>query len=119
MLSLYIQLDYIFKNTNSTLYNNTFGVHWFNGASDAKIYQNKLSDRIKVLESIKYIDKIIYFNSTKGLEKLVEEYKPHVLIVGSDWKNKTVVGEQYAQHIRFFDRIEEYSTTKILEWKNQ
>ena len=80
---------------------------------------NKLSDRIKVLESIKYIDKIIYFNSTKGLEKLVEEYKPHVLIVGSDWKNKTVVGEQYAQHIRFFDRIEEYSTTKILEWKNQ
>ena len=39
------------------------------------------------------------------------------LIVGSDWRNKTVVGEQYAQHVRFFDRIEGYSTTNILEWK--
>ena len=78
---------------------------------------NKLADRIKVLESIKYIDKVISFDSTKGLENLVEKYKPHVLIVGSDWQNKTVVGEQYAQHVRFFDRIEEHSTTKILEWK--
>ena len=79
---------------------------------------NKLADRIKVLESIKYIDKVISFDNTKGLENLVEKYKPHVLIVGSDWQNKTVVGEQHAQHIRFFDRIGEYSTTKILEWTN-
>ena len=78
---------------------------------------NKLSDRIKVLESIKYIDKVISFDSTEGLENLVQEHKPHVLIVGSDWRNKTVVGEQHAQHVRFFDRIEEYSTTNILEWK--
>ena len=81
---------------------------------------NKLADRIKVLESIKYIDKVISFNNTEGLENLVEKHKPHVLIVGSDWHNKTVVGEQHAQHVRFFDRIGEYSTTKILEWtKNQ
>ena len=79
---------------------------------------NKLSDRIKVLESIKYIDKVISFDSTEGLENLVQEHKPHVLIVGSDWRNKTVVGEQHAQHVRFFDRIEEYSTTKILNGKN-
>ncbi len=78
---------------------------------------NKLDDRIKVLESIKYIDKVIPFNSTEGLETLVKEYGPHVLIVGSDWRGKTVVGEQYAQHVRFFDRIDGYSTTNILEWK--
>ena len=55
--------------------------------------------------------------ATEGLEKLVKKYKPHILIVGSDWKNKTVVGEEHAQHVRFFDRIEEHSTTNILEWK--
>ena len=79
---------------------------------------NKLADRIKVLESIKYIDKVISFDSTEGLENLVKKHKPHVLIVGSDWKNKTVVGEEYAQHVRFFDRIGEHATTKILEWTN-
>ena len=78
---------------------------------------NKLSDRIKVLESIKYIDKVISFDSTEGLEDLVKKYKPHVLIVGSDWRNKTVVGEEHAQHVRFFDRIDGHSTTNILEWK--
>ncbi len=78
---------------------------------------NKLSDRIKVLESIKYIDKVVSFSTPVRLENLVKEYKPHVLIVGSDWRNKTVIGEQYAQHVRFFDRIDGYSTTNILEWK--
>ena len=78
---------------------------------------NKLSDRIKVLKAIKYIDEVISFDSTEGLESLVENHKPHVLIVGSDWYGKKVVGEQYAQHVRFFDRIDGYSTTNILEWK--
>ena len=78
---------------------------------------NKLSDRIKVLESIKYIDKVVSFSTPARLENLVKEYKPHVLIVGSDWRGKTVIGEQYAQHVRFFDRIDGYSTTNILEWK--
>ena len=78
---------------------------------------NKLADRIKVLESIKYIDKVVSFSTPARLENLVKEYKPHVLIVGSDWRNKTVIGEQYAQHVRFFDRIDGYSTTNILEWK--
>ena len=45
-------------------------------------------------------------------------HKPYVLIVGSDWQGKTVVGEQHAKHVRFFDRIEGYSTTNILKWKN-
>tara|TARA_R110002012_G_scaffold172446_2_gene337358 strand:+ start:844 stop:1239 length:396 start_codon:yes stop_codon:yes gene_type:complete len=78
---------------------------------------NKLADRIKVLESIKYIDKVVSFSTPARLENLVKEYKPHVLIVGSDWRNKTVIGEQYVQHVRFFDRIDGYSTTNILEWK--
>jgi hypothetical protein len=40
------------------------------------------------------------------------------MVIGSDWKGKEVVGEQYTNELIFFDRIGEYSTTKILEWKN-
>ena len=79
---------------------------------------NKLSDRIKILESIKYIDKVFSFGNTEGLDTLILMHKPYVLIVGSDWQGKTVVGEQHAKHVRFFDRIEGYSTTNILKWKN-
>ena len=80
---------------------------------------NNQEDRKAMLESIKYIDKVFIFDSRQGLEDLIKETKPHVLIIGSDWKDKDVVGEEYAQHVRFFDRIDGYSTTEILEWKNQ
>ena len=70
-----------------------------------------------MVKSIRYVDAVFIFNSTKDLESLIKQHHPHILIVGSDWKNKTVVGEQYAKHVRFFDRMEKYSTTNILEWK--
>ena len=80
---------------------------------------NNQKDRQVMLESIKYIDKVFMFNSKDELTELIRKNQPHVLIVGSDWKGKEVVGDQYAQHVRFFDRIDGYSTTEILEWKNQ
>ena len=80
---------------------------------------NNQKDRQVMLESIKYIDKVFMFNSKDELTELIRKNQPHVLIVGSDWKGKEVVGDQYAQHVRFFDRINGYSTTEILEWKNQ
>ena len=80
---------------------------------------NKLEDRVEMLLSIKYIDKVFVFDSAEKLKEIISNIKPYVLIVGSDWKNKDVIGDEYAQHVRFFERIEGYSTTEILEWKNQ
>jgi D-beta-D-heptose 7-phosphate kinase/D-beta-D-heptose 1-phosphate adenosyltransferase len=80
---------------------------------------NNQHDRREVLESIKYIDGVFTFNSTQGLEDLVRIVGASKLVIGSDWKGKTVIGEQYVDEVVFFDRIEGYSTTEILEWKNQ
>ena len=79
---------------------------------------NNVQDRKKVLEAIKYIDGVFIFNDTQGLDDLIRVIGPNIMVIGSDWKGKTVVGEQHVNKIKFFNRIEEYSTTKILEWKN-
>lgn len=76
---------------------------------------NNEKDRKFVLESIRYIDKVIIFNNEKELEDLTCKYKPDIMVVGSDWKNKTVVGSQYSKEVKFFERIGDYSTTKILK----
>lgn len=71
--------------------------------------------RKTVLASIRYIDEVHVFDTKEKLEALVKKIKPDIMVVGSDWKDKEVVGSQYAKELRFFDRIENYSTTKIVE----
>tara|TARA_Y100001973_G_C5174938_1_gene321297 strand:+ start:441 stop:827 length:387 start_codon:yes stop_codon:yes gene_type:complete len=78
---------------------------------------NSLEDRIEMLKSIKYIDEVWCFNSTKELRDIVKINKPDIMVIGSDWKGKKVIGEEYAGRVDFFDRVGEYSTTKILEKK--
>lgn len=75
---------------------------------------NTLSFRKSMLESIRYIDIVIPFESKDELEDLIQLYSPDILLVGGDWKNGTVVGKKYAKEVRFFNRIKEYSTTNII-----
>jgi rfaE bifunctional protein nucleotidyltransferase chain/domain len=80
---------------------------------------NCVKDRKYILESIKYIDEVLVFNSPKELENLIKQTKPDIMVIGSDWKNKKVVGDEYTKQLLFFDRIGEYSTTNMLEKKER
>ena len=93
--------------------------------SDEKVAQdkgpnrpyNKLEDRVYALESLRAIDKVYVFDNKDHLEWLIQTNKPDILVVGSDWKGKEIVGGKYAKKIVYFDRIGNYSTTNILESK--
>jgi len=41
-------------------------------------------------------------------------YEPDYCIIGSDYRDKKVIGSQYCKSLIFFDKIEGHSTTKIL-----
>jgi D-beta-D-heptose 7-phosphate kinase/D-beta-D-heptose 1-phosphate adenosyltransferase len=66
------------------------------------------------LERINGVKKVVIFDSSRALEEMIKSYEPDVFIIGSDYKNKPIVGEQYAKSIVYFNRLENYSTTKIL-----
>jgi D-beta-D-heptose 7-phosphate kinase/D-beta-D-heptose 1-phosphate adenosyltransferase len=76
---------------------------------------NRLGDRMFLVSSIRYVDEVYDFGSKKELENLIKLTKPDILVVGSDWRGKEVVGSQYVGRVDFFDRVGDYSTTKILE----
>ena len=76
---------------------------------------NSLIDRQKVVSSIKYVDWVDSFSTDEELIGLVRQASPDVMIVGSDWKGKTIIGSQYAKEVKFFERIDGYSTTNILQ----
>lgn len=73
------------------------------------------SDRSQTLEAIRYIDVVHIFDSKEDLENLLKSITPDIMIVGSDWKGKEVVGKHYAKAVRFFDRVGEYSTTRTIQ----
>ena len=93
--------------------------------TDAKVKNDKgpdrpyncQEDRKFALEAIRYVNEVRYFESPQELENLLKLVKPDIMVIGSDWKEKKVVGGEHAAKISFFERIGNYSTTNILENK--
>jgi D-beta-D-heptose 7-phosphate kinase/D-beta-D-heptose 1-phosphate adenosyltransferase len=75
----------------------------------------KQDDRVYMLQSLKWVDSVKIFNSDQELADRIKEYQPDAMIKGSDYKDKKIIGAEFCKQIIFFDRIENYSTTKFLE----
>ena len=67
------------------------------------------------LENLKAVDEVRFFSNDAELEGLVKSFKPDIMVVGSDWKEKSVIGSYWAAELIFFDRIGDYATTKTIE----
>ncbi len=67
------------------------------------------------LENLKSVDEVIFFSSEPEFEGLIKSLQPDIIIVGSDWKEKSTIKSYYDGELIFFDRIEEYSTTKTIQ----
>lgn len=76
---------------------------------------NSSEDRKQMLLAIRYVDEVYVFDDDKQLKSLVKKFEPDIMIVGSDWMEKPVIGSEYAKEVKFFERIPEYSTSKTIE----
>jgi rfaE bifunctional protein nucleotidyltransferase chain/domain len=71
--------------------------------------------RKEMLLAIRYVDAVYIFENDNQLKSLVKKFEPDIMIVGSDWIGKPVIGSEYAKEVKFFERIPEYSTSKTIE----
>ena len=71
-------------------------------------------ERKFLLENLKSVDEVIFFSSEPEFEELIKSLQPDIIIVGSDWKEKSTIKSYYDGELIFFDRREDYSTTKTL-----
>ena len=74
------------------------------------------NDRKLMLESIRWVDKVVIFNDEQQLSELIKNSQPDIMVVGSDYKNKNVIGSNFAKQLIFFERLNEYSTTKTIQY---
>ena len=72
-------------------------------------------ERKFLLENLRSVDEVIFFSSEPEFEELIKSLKPDIIIVGSDWRDKSTIKTYYDGELIFFDRMEEYSTTKTID----
>lgn len=76
---------------------------------------NDQDTRKIMMEALKPVDECAIFNSKKELIDIIKNYKPNIMVVGSDYEFKEVVGSEFAQTLIFYKRNPIYSSTKIIE----
>lgn len=75
---------------------------------------NNLEDRIKFMESIKYVDSVVSFGSNQELETRIKEWDSDIMVIGDDYTYHEIIGAHLVERVMFFNKIKNKSTTKIL-----
>ena len=76
---------------------------------------NNLSIRKHIMSTLKPVNSVAVFDTDEELVDIIKRYEPDVMVKGSDWKGKTILGEEYCKEVVFYERTNGQSTTKSIE----
>jgi D-beta-D-heptose 7-phosphate kinase/D-beta-D-heptose 1-phosphate adenosyltransferase len=72
-------------------------------------------ERCSFLFALKAVDRVETFDSDEELESLIKDFQPDIMVKGSDYRGKKIIGAEYCKEIKFYDRLERYSTTNKIQ----
>lgn len=73
---------------------------------------NSQHERVEMLRAIRWVDEVKIFDSDQELIDMISE--ADVMVKGSDYQGKPIVGQDLCE-IVFFERINEFSSTKKIQ----
>jgi D-beta-D-heptose 7-phosphate kinase/D-beta-D-heptose 1-phosphate adenosyltransferase len=76
---------------------------------------NNEYERSSILFALKYVDRVEIFDTDRELIELIERFEPDIMVKGSDYQDKPIIGAEYCKQIKFYDRLGNYSTTKTIQ----
>jgi D-beta-D-heptose 7-phosphate kinase/D-beta-D-heptose 1-phosphate adenosyltransferase len=76
---------------------------------------NNQTDRKVMLQNLKAVDIVEFFDNEQELIRLIKLYKPSVMVKGSDYRGLSVIGETHVPEVFYYDRVGDYSTTKTIQ----
>ena len=73
------------------------------------------SERKEILESLKWVDEILYYNTESDLVELLQKHRWYldVRILGSDYVGKRFTGEEIGIPVYYCKRDHDYSLTDL------
>lgn len=76
---------------------------------------NTQDERREMLLNLRSVDQVEIFDSDEELRALVQKHNPWLMIVGDDYRDKEVIGSEFANDLIFFRKINGYSTTSKIQ----
>ena len=73
------------------------------------------NERALMLQGLRYIDRVCTFDTDQELEHIIQTIQPDIMVKGSDYRGRAIIGQEHVPHIEFFERIHEYSSTKAIQ----
>jgi D-beta-D-heptose 7-phosphate kinase/D-beta-D-heptose 1-phosphate adenosyltransferase len=72
-------------------------------------------ERKLMLQSLSCVSEVRLFDTDEDLEYLIQTYEPDIMVKGSDYRGRPIIGEEHVPQIEFFERINEYSSTQAIQ----
>jgi len=72
-------------------------------------------ERKFLLQSLRYVDEVDIFETDLDLIEKIKNFNPDIMVKGSDYRDKKIIGLEHCKEIKFYDRIEQYSTTSKIQ----
>jgi rfaE bifunctional protein nucleotidyltransferase chain/domain len=76
---------------------------------------NPVHIRKAIMSSLKPVDTVSVFESDEDLINTIIAYSPNIMVKGSDWRDKPIIGKDFCDTVLFYERVNNESTTKIIE----
>lgn len=85
----------------------------FNWSEKNKKCYHSFEERKRIVEAIRYVDKVIPENNWEQKKDDVINYDVDIFVIGDDWKGKFDFLEDYGVEVIYLERTPNISTTKI------
>jgi rfaE bifunctional protein nucleotidyltransferase chain/domain len=76
---------------------------------------NNQAERKEMLEALRFVDEVKIFNTSDELVNFIKDFNTEVMVKGSDYKGKPIIGSEHCKEIRFYDYVNGYSTTNKIQ----
>jgi len=76
---------------------------------------NNQEDRKFLLDNLKCTNLVKIFDSSEELVEIIRSYEPDIMVKGSDYRDKPIIGSEYCKEIKFYEYLNGYSTTNTIQ----
>jgi rfaE bifunctional protein nucleotidyltransferase chain/domain len=72
------------------------------------------AEREALLRELRCVDHVWTFDTDQQLRDIILEISPDIMVKGSDYRDRPIIGSEHCGSIRFIDTLHGHSTTKTI-----